>query len=230
MQMRRGRAFQAAKLALLGGAILAATWTTVAQFGGENQAPDLHGVWNPVIGSGAAYQIQNGDRKSEIEILIVGKEDVEGKTGYWMEIGMQTPSMGQIYTKTLMVIGENDYTVTRTIFQMPGQPPMEMPMGMSGSRGTAHETDIRRRAEHVGTEDVSTPAGTFSCEHYRDKQGQGGDVWLSTKVTPWALVKSVNGERTMVLSRVLTGEKDHITGTPQKFDPSVFMRGMGQPH
>ena len=74
----------------------------------------------------------------------------------------------------------------------------------------------------MGTEDVTTPAGTFSCEHY---PGEGpGDVWLSTKVTPWGLVKASGNGQTIVVDRVITDAKDHITGTPKPFDPAEMMR------
>jgi hypothetical protein len=32
-------------------------------------------------------------------------------------------------------------------------------------------------------------------------------------------------DNSMVLSRVITDAKDHITGTPRKFDPMQMMRG-----
>ena len=55
-----------------------------------------------------------------------------------------------------------------------------------------------------------------------------GDAWVSDKVGPWGLVKSQDKDSTMVLAKVITDAKDHITGTPKKFDPMQMMRGMGQ--
>ena len=75
----------------------------------------------------------------------------------------------------------------------------------------------------MGTEDVTTPAGTFSCEHYHSAK-DNFDWWLSTKVTPWGLVKSVGNGDTIVIDRVITDAKDHITGTPKQFDPAEMMR------
>jgi hypothetical protein len=43
-------------------------------------------------------------------------------------------------------------------------------------------------------------------------------------VGPWGLVKSENKDSTMVLTKVITDAKDHITGTPKKFDPMQMMR------
>ena len=45
-----------------------------------------------------------------------------------------------------------------------------------------------------------------------------------TKSRPWGLVKSQDKDSTMVLTKVITDAKDHITGTPKKFDPMQMMR------
>jgi hypothetical protein len=84
-------------------------------------------------------------------------------------------------------------------------------------------SDIRSKAEHVGTETITVPAGTFSCEHYRMKDGSS-DAWISEKVAPWGLVKSQGKDSSMVLTKSITDAKDHITGTPKKFDPMQMMR------
>ena len=102
-----------------------------------------------------------------------------------------------------------------------------MMMNMGGGQQQPTPTDVRAVAEKVGNESVTTPAGTFNCEHYRAKDGSW-EAWLSTQVTPWGLVKSTTKDTTMVLTRVITDAKDHITGTPQKFDPAEMMRGMGR--
>jgi hypothetical protein len=83
--------------------------------------------------------------------------------------------------------------------------------------------DIHDKADLIGTESVTVPGGTFTCEHYRAKDGTG-DVWLSDKVSPWGLVKMQDKTRTMVLTKAITDAKDHITGTPKKFDPMQMMR------
>ncbi len=134
-----------------------------------------------------------------------------------------------MYMKYLFVPGDQGVTPIRMIMQQPGQDPMEMDMtGMMGGRmAQSTPTDIRDRAERVGTETVTVPAGTFVCEHYRMKDGSA-DTWISDKVAPWGLVKSQGKNTSMVLTKVITDAKDHITGTPKKFDPMQMMRGMGQ--
>ena len=194
--------------------------------------PGLSGVWHPVVGSGGAYQVTSEDgQKHTMEITIAGKEEVQGKDAYWMEMAMGNPdSGGEMYIKYLMLPGDNGMTSTRMIMQTPGQQPMEMDMSMMNrSHSQAIPSDIEQKAERVGSEAVTVPAGTFTCEHYRMKDGSA-DVWISDKVAPWGIVKTQGKDSSMVLTRVITDAKDHITGTPKKFDPMQMMRDrMGSP-
>jgi hypothetical protein len=211
-------------------ALLSAT-PAAAQGGMMMGPPEFRGVLNPVVGSGAVYQISGGRTgNSEVEIAVVGKETVDGKDGYWMQIGANAPNAGQMYMKTLMVIDGQVGRVTRLIIQAPNQgPPMEMPVGGMMGRGAPQptSTDIREQAERVGAESVTTPAGTFNCEHYRARDGSW-EAWISPQVSPWGLVKSTTRDTTMVLSRVITNAQDRITGTPQRFDPAEMMRRGGR--
>jgi hypothetical protein len=214
-------------------AVLALAMPLAAQMGFGSRMPDMSGIWHPVVGSGGSYEITNAEgKKSQVEITIVGKEDMAGKDGFWMEMAVVDPrSGGNTYMKYLFAPGAG---MTKMIMQMPGQDPMEMDMSMMGARGpaasptaSATPSDIRAKAELVGTESVTVPAGTFSCEHYRAKDGSG-DAWISDKVAPWGLVKT-QGKSSMVLVKVITDAKDHITGTPKKFDPMQMMRGGAAP-
>jgi hypothetical protein len=160
----------------------------------------MQGVWSPVVGTGAAYEIQNKDQKQTMEMTIVGKETVSGKDAYWLEYGMADPrSGGTMYMKMLMAESQNGVVTERMIMQIPGQPqPMEMSMQMqAGSMKKDQQADIRQKAERVGTETITIPAGTFSCEHYRVREGSG-DVWYSPKVSPWGLVKFTGKDSTLV--------------------------------
>jgi hypothetical protein len=200
-----------------------------AQMGMGPRMPSLSGIWQPVVGTGGAYEVTDRDgKKSQFEMTIVGKEDVGGKPGYWMELAVANPRAdGQMYVKNLIAANDNGVAPVRMIMQMQGQDPMEMDMNMMkmGGRQMPQSTpsDIRDKSELVGTESVTVPAGTFRCQHYRTKDGSS-DVWISDKVAPWGLVKSQGKESSMVLSKVITDAKDHITGTPKKFDPMQMMR------
>jgi hypothetical protein len=211
-------------------AVLALALPLGAQMGMGPRMPTLSGVWHPVVGSGAAYErTMTGDQdKTQMEITVVGKDDMAGKTGYWMEFAMSNAKMpgGQMVMKELMAVSDEGVSSTRLIMQPPGQQPMEMdltgsPMGKSMKQTIP--ADIHDKSEVVGTESITTPAGTFSCEHVRQKDGSS-DVWISDKVSPWSLVKYQDSKSTMILTKVITDAKDRITGTPTKFDPMQMMR------
>ena len=217
-------------------AVVAVALPLAAQMGMGPHVPTLSGVWHPVVGSGATYErtlAANGN-KTQMQITVVGKEDIDGKTGYWMEFAMSNPNMmggAEMLMKQLMTVGDDGVTSSRLIMQPPGQEPMEMDMSANpASHGMKQTTpaNIADKAELVGTESVTVPAGTFSCQHFRMKDGSG-DGWISDKVTPWSLVKYQGKDSTMVLTKLVTDAKDRITGTPKKFDPMEMMRNrMGQ--
>lgn len=206
----------------VGGAVLGLAFASgaAAQFG--RQGPPIHGVWNPVVGSGAVYEMQEGSgKKHEMQFAVVGSEPVEGKTGYWLEMASMGGGGTRFVVKQLIVLDGESTRVTRVIMQTDDQPPMEMPTMMQPGRAE-HPADVRQVSELVGTESVTTPAGTFSCLHYRMKDGSG-DAWVSGKVPPWGMVKSTGREFTMMLVRVVTGAKSQIKGTPRPFNPSEMM-------
>jgi hypothetical protein len=194
---------------------------------GMGSRPNLSGIFHPVVGAGAAYEVTRPDgMKTQMEITIVGQEEVGGKPAYWMEMAMSNPRMGgDMYMKTLLSVGDSGMTSTKMIMQMPGRDPMEMdstnPAGRAMGQNTA--SDIRDKADFVGTDTITVPAGTFSCQHYHMKDGSG-DGWVSDKIAPWGLVKMQGKDQTIVLTKVITDAKDHITGTPKKFDPMQMMR------
>jgi hypothetical protein len=192
---------------------------------GMGQAPNIPGTFKPVVGSGAQYEIDAKNQKMEWTYVVVGKESVDGGDGYWMEMRTDAGGKGEMVMKHLMVIGPGKAEIKRMIMQSAGQPPMEMPMGMmqgmmknkppapSSGKGP-HEM-----GEKVGTETVTVPAGTFLCEHYRSQTEKGSaDMWVSTNVSPYGLVKMTSADTTMVLQKVLSNETSHIKGEPQKMN------------
>src|SRR6202050_1189878 len=182
------------------------------------------GIFTPTVGAGAAYEVTSSDGKTQpIEFALVGKESVNGKDGYWMEWTTSTGRTGQMIMKTLIVPGATD-APTRMIMQMASGQPMEMPtQGRMGAQAKPN-TDIREGGQDLGKESVTVPAGTFNCEHYRSKDG--GDVWISSQVPLFGMVKSVSNGSTMVLTKAITGAKDKITGTPVPFNPQMMMQGV----
>jgi hypothetical protein len=192
---------------------------------GMGRPPDIAGVFNPEVGSGASYEITktNGE-KSTFDMSVVDK-DAAG--GYWIEYGMQTPQKGFVYSNVLMVRQTDDVIIQRMIVQMPGRPPIDMSsmMSMKGMQDQKSKADFRANAQDMGTESVTTPAGTFSCQHWRSTK-DGTDVWISDKVSPWKLVKMTGTSETMTLVHVISDAKTHITGTPVSMQE--MMQGMGK--
>ncbi len=201
--------------------ILAASASAQMGMGMRPSMPS--GIFTPTVGAGAQYESTAADgTKTTIEFVLVDKESVDGKDGYWLE--WETPGkMGDMIMKTLIVPGATDAS-PRVIMQMGKGQPMEMPA--QGRMGTSVKPnlDVRTGGQDLGKESVTVPAGTFSCEHYRSKDG--GDTWVSSEVPPFGMVKSSNNGSTMVLTKVISGAKDKITGTPVPFNPQMMMQGM----
>ena len=187
--------------------------------------PPMFGVFNPKVGVGADYEIQTQDGKAYTEVAIVGKETVDGKDAYWLETAerLSERTTHEIVFKTLLIMdGDNTYS-SKVIMQLGGKHPVEGP-----GTGRAHSrvpTDARADAEDLGSESVTVPAGTFTVEHYRAKDGSA-DTWISIGVGPYGLVKyhgkAVHSDdlglyqvtSTWVLTKVFSDYKDKITGPP----------------
>jgi hypothetical protein len=211
-----------------------------AQTGPPN--PSLTGIWHPVVGSGGACETTGPDgSKVQMEITIVGKEEVNGKTGYWLETAVKGPKFAEVY-KDLMISVYEGLAYAKRIMQHPGQEPIEFDGSINAGERMTTPSDVREEAELVGTETISVPAGTFTCEHYRLKGGWG-DAWVSDNVSPRGLVKMLfasqqgvpeyytdgrppknvgptrGKDSSTVLTKIITDTKDHITGTPTKIEP-----------
>jgi hypothetical protein len=196
---------------------------------GMHAGPAMRGIFNPVVGSGGQYEMTTEKgTKMVMEIAVVGKESVGGKEGYWFETSMSDTSMGQMTFKALTVLDGQDTVISRMIMQMANRPPMEMPTQMYKANAQKQPADIRDRAEDVGSETITTPAGTFVTEHYKMKDGSG-DAWVAPKAGPYGLVKFQGKDSSMVLTKVITDAKDQITGTPQPFNPMMFQQNQQHP-
>ena len=200
-----------------------------AQFGGMNpfKKPNIADIFHPVVGQGAVYEEQRKDgTKSPLELSIVGKETVDGQEGYWLEVGHSERGSDTLtYSKMLVV--KDPFEMKKMIFVMPGSAqPMEYPMNQSQKTKQRMEENLEKWHK-VGTESITVPAGTFVCEHWAKDDGTE-DLWASAKVGPMGLVKSVGKNMTMVLVKTLSSAPEHITGTPQKFDPQAMRQQMMQ--
>ena len=217
-------------MAILAAMSLGAASYSHAQMGMDMfKRPAITKVFRPVVGKGAVYLDTDKDGKDArtSEIAIVGKDSFEGKEGFWMQIYF-VDSKGKAFVgKSLITPG--DFQFHRMIIQPPGQQAMEMPMKMNAARKEHMEENLNEW-HSVGTESVTVPAGTFSCEHWRNDKTHG-DVWTSDKVTPFGMVKEISGNgNTQVLSKILDNATDRITGPVKQFDMQQMMQEMQQQH
>jgi len=217
------------RLLLIAFATTALTQLSSAQRGMMMQPPDIAGVFNPVVGSGASYEmVKTNGEKIPFDMAVVDK-DASG--GYWIEYSMQNPKLnGPVYMKNLTVRQSDDIIIQRSIMQMPGRPPMDMSsmMSMKAMQSPKEKADFRANAQNMGTESVTTPAGTFSCEHWRNSK-DGTDAWLSDKIVPWRLVKMSGTNDTLTLVKIISDAKTHITGTPISME-EMMQQHMGKPN
>ena len=211
------------KIGMLAGMVLVLTFACAvqAQFG-MMRPPELRGVFNPVVGEGASYQLVDGKETKQFNIAVVDKES----GGYWMEYSIQDAKEGTVYVKSLLVKQGDEVFQQRALIQTAGQPPIDMSMMMKGQNKEGHKLDIRAEAQKLGTETITTPAGTFSCDHWRTTK-DNTDIWISDKVKPWGLVKYSGKSGTGTVTKLLTGEKTHITGTPISMQ-EMMQRQMGK--
>jgi hypothetical protein len=96
-----------------------------------------------------------------------------------------------------------------------GAQTMEFPAGEVSAAPPIKKGDTP--GDLVGTEDVTTPAGTFPCKHYKKTMQVPGngpgqppgklamELWMNEKVSPTGLVKSSMGPMSMMLAATGTG-------------------------
>ena len=221
------------RILILAAVCLFVLTTAGAQMGSNwFNKPAIAEVINPVVGKGGQYQTTRPGQEhatTELqEITIVGKESVDGKEGFWMEISHWDKNQSEM-TYAKMLFTKEDFQFHRTVIQQPGQQAMEMPFHASEKAKSRVHEEIEKWSA-VGTETITVPAGTFSCKHWKKEKGSGesgdSEIWTSDKVSPFGMVKEVTPGRTMVLLKVITDAQDHITGPVKTFDPAEMKRQM----
>jgi hypothetical protein len=193
-----------------------------AQMGMMGHTPAMGGIFNPEVGLGANYDMTTSKgEKMTMSFAIVGTDTINGKSGYWTEVGMSGGKIpGTMYIKSLSVVDGNQMMTQRMIMTMNGTA-YQMPDQMVQMNSHASQTNITTDGQNLGTESITVPAGTFAADHYRSKDGS--DIWVAKDAGPWGMVKMQSKEgTTMVLTKVYHDAKDQITGTPQPFNPMAM--------
>jgi len=189
------------------------------------QPPPMMGEFKPVVGTGAQYEATAKGQKYMWTYAVVGKETVQGQDGYWLEMRMEGMPQGNMIMKQLIVMQGGKAEIKRMINQVAGQPPMEMPMMMMNMMKGKQQASSGGMGEKVGTEPVIVPAGTFLCDHYRKSGAATADLWVSSKVPPYGMVKMASADLNMVLVKVLSNETSQIKGEPKKMPGMGGMQG-----
>jgi hypothetical protein len=192
--------------------------------GGENPfaTPELRKYWNPLVGEGAVYEVTGADgTKRTEEFDILSAETLEGKKAYWLEVSIAFPkAAGKVYEKSLVIPAE--FRARKVIAQLPGMAAMEMPA--SGSM-VVPKDDPNSKATKAASETITVPGGSFLCEHYQN--ADGSEEWVSDKVVPMKVVKSVGPTKeTRVLMKTTSQVKDAIKGPAKAYDPDAIKKFM----
>jgi hypothetical protein len=216
-------------MTMLGLALVLSGWLWAQRPGGGGMGtmgstPSMPSLQNPTVGSGAEYLVTAKGKEMDIATVALSKENVDGDQGFWMEQRITSAELGgEMVMKTLTVVSGTQAGVKRMIMQQPGHSPMEMsgmmmsmmqPKSRPTPSGGGGKGDM---GQLIGTESVTVPAGTYSCQHYRKQEASGPvDIWISTSITPYGMVKMTSADATMVLKKILSNETSHIKGEPQK--------------
>ena len=203
---------------------LASPFLTRAQLGMDLfKKPSITKAFHPLVGKGAEYETTtkgNGEAKGHtMEMGIVGKETVDGKDGYWLEFVSSDDKGQRMVGKSLLTA--EDFQFHKMIIQPPGQEAVELPTNMARSRQPLGEG--MNDWHSVGSETVTVPAGTFSCEHWKNDKN-GSEAWTSDQVAPFGMVKEVGKTSTTVLVKVVDNFPERISGPVKQFDMQQMMR------
>lgn len=210
-------------------AVLALAVPAGAQMGMDMfQRPAIMKVFHPVVGKGAQYAStsKTGGQASTEELAIVGKDIVDGKDAYWMEMVRIDDKGSSHGGKALITI--DDFQVRRMIMEVPGQGLMEMPANMMMSaKNRQNIQDSMKEWHSVGSDTITVPAGTFSCEHWRNDT-KNEDMWASDKIVPFGMVKQSGPNSGMVLVKTLDNVQDRYSGPAKTFDMQQMIQQMQQ--
>jgi len=201
---------------LVAGLCCVAATGAVGQFGANYfKKPNIANIFHPVVGEGSVFQMTEKDGTTrEMTWATVAKDSVDGKEAYWIEMTMNDKGRDMV---AKMLFTKDDFQYHKMIMMMPKMPqPMEMDMTPSAEDQKKNQDELSKW-HSVGTETITVPAGTFSCDHWKKDTGDD-DVWASPKVTPLGLVKQQGKNSSMVLIKQVSGVTDKITGTPMKMD------------
>lgn len=185
------------------------------------------------VGEYAVMRFANADgERMEIRFAIVGEEEVDGVTHYWMEVVSAPPTIGGDVIAQLLVpyYPFENSDIKGYIVKMPGQPAQRIPQELLNALGDYADPGPGWReqcdsAEDLGEEQVTVTAGTFIARHYRAGGETPGDVWIAD--VPFGMVKLIQVDGGMELLRFGSDAESSILEEP--IDVEMPKRPPGNP-
>jgi len=175
------------------------------------------------IGQWAEYRVTApGMEPGTLRLALVGEEEVDGTNHLWYEMQMGS-QMGPMVIQLLVPGYPYDGgEVKRAFLQMGPAPAAELPpetlammrQQAGGGNMSGGAIEDCERAENVGDEEVSVPAGSFDSVHLRTTEDAVYDMWVSPKV-PFGVIKFVSPDRGDMV----------LTGSGLDAEPAI-VRGM----
>jgi len=167
---------------------LAMAWTTAAQgLAGDLLAGKLI---NPRVGQWAWYDLHDtqNDARFAVREAIVGKERVDGETGYWLEIEIIPQAGYKTVMKTLLTGPASDPdNIHRLILKRGFDPIQDVPVH-HGKDPMNIEGRVKRKS--LGMEEIPTANGTIRAEKFQvTADGKTNFVWTNPDVLPTGVVR-----------------------------------------
>ncbi len=204
--------------------VLTTTLTCIAT------AKDLADVCKKIgelsVGQWADYETDAPFVKSlNSRYAIVGEEDYDGTTHYWLEFNVSNPIGNTIMQVLIPSYPYQPTAISGLIMQLAPDFVMQYPKDMAGTMSgqgadnlSAPTAQACNESELVGEESVTVPAGTFDA--VRVEAQLGGvkqDIWISDQV-PFGIVKIAdgNGDGLQLMGHGMDATSS-VTGTPMKF-------------
>ena len=153
------------------------------------------------------------------------------KTGQWVEIGITDSRRRTLVFKTLLRGSLARPTgVLKTIVQPPGHQPVEVPTEQAKLKLPTMSSRPDPDARLVGRGKVKVAAGTFTATHHRkrDKNGVVTEIWSTTEVPGWPMIKARTPAVVLELAGFGKGARSRIRGKPGKLDPKL-LKQLGGP-
>ncbi|MCK5860930.1 MAG: hypothetical protein KAH38_00505 [Candidatus Hydrogenedentes bacterium] len=174
---------------------------------------------NPEVGVFAWYELKDAStgRNLFMRQAIVGKKEVKGKTGFYLETEV-IPEVGfPIIYRMLLTGPASDPANVHEIMMKNGSQPVErVPLDALKEEETEEKPVLR---ESLGKETMTIAADNLELEveHFTLTQGDNiSEVWLNNDARPMGIVKLVSVDGELLLTRFGKGGADAESAIDRK--------------